>query len=231
MEDTFSADAWCRRWDSNTVGWHSPVVHRHLQQFWDKFCPESTLEKLVFVPLCGKSLDLAWMYFQKSCTVVGCELSETALKAFVAEHPDLRMLRSTIQFRDGRHISLFHTPDRRIRLYLCNLFDMDQSSEPPFKFIWDRGSLVAMAPSQRSKYVNYVSKLAAPDVRWLLETVDYPEGVYGGPPCRMTDEEYDALFGSGFTSELLAVDDMKIRPFENAAYCYVRITLLVKKSV
>ncbi|KER19765.1 hypothetical protein T265_11545 [Opisthorchis viverrini] len=171
------------------------------------------------------------MYSQKSCTVVGCELSETALKAFVTEHPDLRMLRSTVQFRDGRQITLFHTPDRRIRLYLCNLFDMDKSSEPPFKFIWDRGSLVAMAPSQRPNYVNHMSKLAASDVRWLLETIDYPEGIYGGPPCRITDGEYDALFGSGFISELLAVDDLKNSLFANAAYCYVRITLLVKKSV
>lgn len=229
MPDLFSPEAWCLRWNENKTGWHSPLVHHHLKQFWEIFCPPDCADKYVFVPLCGKSLDLQWMYYNQGCTVVGCDISETALTSFVREHPVLNMRRSEVLFKGGQQVTMFHTEDRRLRLYLCDLFIMHQSPESPFKMIWDRGSLVAMEPSSRRKYVDYLSELAAADVRWLLETIDYPEGVHNGPPCRIAKEEFQSLFGANFHCSLLCRTDYKKRLFENAEYCFTYFCLLTRK--
>ena len=39
----------------------------------------------IFVPLCGKTLDLIWLN-EKGHTVMGCELSEVAAKQFFEEN-------------------------------------------------------------------------------------------------------------------------------------------------
>ncbi|CAH8614770.1 unnamed protein product [Dicrocoelium dendriticum] len=201
-------------------------LRRQLVQYWDKFYTGNPSEKLIFVPLCGKSIDLRWLYCEKGFSIVGCDLSETALLAFVTEYPDLAMKRTEIPFKNGERISMFHTPDKRLRLYLCDLFIMDQSPEGPFKYIWDRGSLVAVDPSLQKKYVEFVSTLITPDARWLLETVNYPEGIHDGPPCRIPDEEYATLFGKGYNSRLLSyqlVDHPQLPGLDNV---YLRTTLV-----
>ncbi|KAF5399106.1 Thiopurine S-methyltransferase, partial [Paragonimus heterotremus] len=201
-----------------------------LKQFWDTFCPPDSPNKYVFVPLCGKSLDLQWMYLNEGCSVVGCDLSETALESFVREHSILGMRRSSVQFKNGQLVVMFHTEDRKLRLYLCDLFLMDQSPETPFKFIWDRGSLVAMAPALHRKYVDYISALSSTDVRWLLETIDYPEGIHDGPPCRIPKEEFRELFDANFNSVLLCQTDFQKRLFQDAQYCFTYINLLTRKT-
>ncbi|KAA3671900.1 thiopurine S-methyltransferase, partial [Paragonimus westermani] len=212
-----------------------------LKQFWDTFCPPDSPNKYVFVPLCGKSLDLQWMYLNEGCSVVGCDLSETALESFVRENSILGMRRSSVQFKNGQRVVMFHTEDRKLRLYLCDLFLMDQSPETHFKFIWDRGSLVAMAPALHRKYVDYISTLSAADVRWLLETIDYPEGIHDGPPCRISKEEFRELFCkfhiislippgyANFNSTLLCQTDFRKRLFQNVEYCFTYINLLTRK--
>ncbi|KAF6773483.1 hypothetical protein AHF37_07110, partial [Paragonimus kellicotti] len=229
-------------------------IFSQLKQFWDIFCPPDSPNKYVFVPLCGKSLDLQWMYLNEGCTVVGCDLSETALESFVREHSILGMRRSNVQFKNGQLVVMFHTEDRKLRLYLCDLFLMDQSPETQFNFIWDRGSLVAMAPALHRKspetqfnfiwdrgslvamapalhrkYVDYINTLSSADVRWLLETIDYPEGIYDGPPCRIPKEEFRELFDANFNSTLLCRTDFQKRLFQNAEYCFTYINLLTRK--
>ncbi|CAH8442641.1 unnamed protein product [Dicrocoelium dendriticum] len=227
MKKKFTADAWRMRWAKNDIAWHNQHPHRQLVQYWDKFYTGNPSEKLIFVPLCGKSIDLRWLYCEKGFSVVGCDLSETALLAFVTEHPDLAMQRTEVLFKNGERISMFHTPDKRLRLYLCDLFIMDQSQEGPFKYIWDRGSLVAVDQSLQKRYVDFVSTLITPDARWLLETLNYPEGIHDGPPCRIPDEECTTLFGHGYSFELLHAEYAR-RLFPNATYCYIHIILLTR---
>src|ERR1700678_2469778 len=77
------ADQWHARWRSGRIGFHSSEVACPLIQHWPMLSlPRSST---VFVPLCGKSLDLLWLRDQQH-NVVGLELSEIAVESFFAEN-------------------------------------------------------------------------------------------------------------------------------------------------
>ena len=76
-------DFWHNRWERNEIGFHQDETNHYLRQFF----PTLNLVKgaRVFVPLCGKSLDLLWLHDQ-GYQVVGVELSEQAVRDFFAEN-------------------------------------------------------------------------------------------------------------------------------------------------
>ena len=73
-------DFWLKRWIKNETGWHQSEVEPALVR-WMK----SREPLRVFVPLCGKSLDLVWLRDQGH-EVVGVELSTKACEAFFLEN-------------------------------------------------------------------------------------------------------------------------------------------------
>jgi thiopurine S-methyltransferase len=50
---------WLERWERQEIGFHQNEVNPHLLQHWQELNLEGN--KGVFVPLCGKSLDLLWL--------------------------------------------------------------------------------------------------------------------------------------------------------------------------
>jgi thiopurine S-methyltransferase len=79
MEPAF----WQKRWADNQIGFHQAQVNPYLQTYWPQLqlAPASR----VLVPLCGKSLDLAWLAGQ-GYRVLGVELSRQAVEDFFREH-------------------------------------------------------------------------------------------------------------------------------------------------
>lgn len=49
---------WLKRWDENRIGFHQSNINPYLQKYFDVF---SSSENNIFVPLCGKSLDMIWL--------------------------------------------------------------------------------------------------------------------------------------------------------------------------
>mgnify|MGYP003730283977 CR=1 FL=1 len=47
-------DDWGKRWEDKKTGWHKTAVNERLVKYFKKEA------KRVFVPLCGKSVDLMW---------------------------------------------------------------------------------------------------------------------------------------------------------------------------
>ena len=76
------ADFWHDRWRNDEIGFHQRKFNRHLVKHWPTF--GSQPEARVFVPLCGKSLDLIWLA-ERGHAVVGCEISEIAVASFFGE--------------------------------------------------------------------------------------------------------------------------------------------------
>lgn len=73
---------WQRRWARNEIGFHLNEVNPYLRRHW----PNLRLAEgaRVLVPLCGKSLDMAWLA-EQGFAVLGVELSERAVEDFFAE--------------------------------------------------------------------------------------------------------------------------------------------------
>ncbi|HHQ40879.1 MAG TPA: thiopurine S-methyltransferase, partial [Chromatiales bacterium] len=74
---------WLARWEAGQTGFHRGEVNPLLLAHWDALgVPEGGT---VFVPLCGKSRDMAWLA-GRGHPVVGVELSPIAVRGFFAEH-------------------------------------------------------------------------------------------------------------------------------------------------
>jgi len=70
---------WESRWQEGRIGFHLPEVNSYLLRYFDKLLTQDT--ESVFVPLCGKTLDLPWLA-RRTKKVVGIELVHKAVQDF-----------------------------------------------------------------------------------------------------------------------------------------------------
>ena len=96
------ADFWLERWRQGQIGWHQPDVHPALLKYWPGLDVDPS--KRVFVPLCGRSLDMIWLA-RRGHPVLGVELSPIAASEFFS-HESL----SASQSPAGRFVR--HTAGR-----------------------------------------------------------------------------------------------------------------------
>ena len=84
-------------------------MNPHLQKYTDILLLQSeeeedgnsTLTSRVFVPLCGKSVDLAYLSSHpKVSHVVGIDIVRTAAEEFAAEHPELLLEEEKVESND-----------------------------------------------------------------------------------------------------------------------------------
>ena len=74
---------WQQCWRDRSTDFHQKSVNAFLTRFWPGF--ELEPGSRVFVPLCGKSLDMIWLAAQGH-EVIGVELSPIAARAFFSEN-------------------------------------------------------------------------------------------------------------------------------------------------
>ena len=76
------ASFWHERWEENRIGFHENDTNPLLLKYFKRL----SLNKgdRVFLPLCGKSLDIAWL-LSEGCQVAGAELSEIAIQQLFEE--------------------------------------------------------------------------------------------------------------------------------------------------
>ena len=75
-------DFWLERWQSNQIGFHQSAVNPLLEKHWPSL--NVPVDHRVFVPLCGKSLDMRWLE-SYGHHVYGVDFSRRALDAYFAE--------------------------------------------------------------------------------------------------------------------------------------------------
>ncbi|HEX5661999.1 MAG TPA: thiopurine S-methyltransferase, partial [Xanthomonadaceae bacterium] len=69
-------DFWRQRWRDGQIGFHQQQATPLLEQYWDAI--DAPAGSCVFVPLCGKSLDMPWLA-ARGHRVLGVELSQQAV--------------------------------------------------------------------------------------------------------------------------------------------------------
>ena len=125
-------DFWHRRWAKDEIGFHLNKVNPLLKKHWGKL--NTSEGDSVFVPLCGKSIDLLWLA-QQGLNVVGAELSQKAVEDFFLEQG----LQATIT--EHEHFAEYRYENIRI---LCgDLFQLTPEDTGECQFIYDRACLIA----------------------------------------------------------------------------------------
>jgi thiopurine S-methyltransferase len=184
-------DFWLSRWQQGMTGFHGEAVHQDLLAHEEVFLGGGP--HTVFVPLCGKTVDLDWLA-SRGHRVVGVELSPVAIAAIVSRlgapftqdtlgpyerwsGPGLTLLRGDV---------LLATPE------LLGAVDR----------IWDRAALVALPPEMRPRYTATLRALLRPGGLLLQNSFSYDQTAMDGPPFSVPPDEV-ARHYAGWAAEPL----------------------------
>ncbi|HEY2675633.1 MAG TPA: thiopurine S-methyltransferase [Steroidobacteraceae bacterium] len=193
---------WQERWRISQIGFHQSSVDRNLQACWPIL--DMAANSDVFVPLCGKSLDLKWLR-EQGCKVTGVEVSDIAVEAFFMENgiPARR--------RPLNGFDLYEA--ERLRLFRGDFFSLTRELLGNISVIYDRAALISWEPGTRARYVERMTALTLPGVHTLLIVVDFPQAQMQGPPFSVTEDDVDRLYGREHSIEkLLQRDILEIEP-------------------
>lgn len=203
-------DFWHDRWEKGETGFHQPTVNPYLGYFYGEKGASvdirSTLK--VFVPLCGKSMDMQWLS-ENGYAVIGVECSPVAVKEFVKNHGV-----SIEEIDTGTHIKYTINGEladsASIELILGDFFGLTEKDVEGVTDVFDRASLIALPEAMRSAYAKKMTELLAPGVRALLITMTYPQQEMDGPPFSVSEEEVHDLYHENFNIDKILVKDILI---------------------
>ncbi len=203
---------WHNKWDINQIGFHLDYIHpllkRNLELFQvsgvlkDVSATSLNMSQKIFVPLCGKTLDIGYLLAQ-GYSVVAVELSEVAVQAVFQQlklPADDQV--STSDWQGGK---LYQA--KNLQIYVGDFFALSQADLGDIALVYDRGALIALPEAMRSDYAKHLAKITqyAPQ---LLITLDYDQAVASGPPFAVSTEKVEALYGDGYPIQLLEEADI-----------------------
>jgi thiopurine S-methyltransferase len=190
------AGFWHERWQQGQIGFHQPDYHPALPRYWPGMGIDPGVR--VFVPLCGRSLDMVWLA-QHGHPVLGVELSPIAARGFF-EHEAMPP-----QVSQKGRFSAYVAAGYEI--LQGDFFDLDRGAVGAIEAWYDRAALVALPLPMRRRYVEQLAGLLEPGARGLLVTLEYPQAKMAGPPFSVSTDEVHELFDRDFAVDLLERQD------------------------
>lgn len=182
---------WHERWQKREIGFHRLDVHPLLTTQIESVAKPSAT---IFVPLCGKSLDMQWL-LQQGYEVIGIELSEAAIQEFFAEH--------SIPYQTTQEGPFAAYRAEGICIYQGDFFALTKTHLQTVTTWYDRAAMVALPPAMRVKYVSHLQHILPPAATGLLVMVEYPDGYWKGPPFAIHTTEVLASYEANYNIEIL----------------------------
>jgi thiopurine S-methyltransferase len=185
------AEFWHERWDANEIGFHQKQGNALLKKHFAKL--NLSAGSRVFIPLCGKTQDIAWLLINKY-RVVGAELSEIAVKALFDE---LGMVSEVVEVGKLRHYRA-----ENIDIFVGDIFDVSAELLGSVDAIYDRAALVALPLGMRAKYSRHMMDIAlsAPQ---LIICFEYDQALQQGPPFSISEIELRGHYAKSYTMQCL----------------------------
>ena len=206
--NTTTAEYWTGLWKEGDTGWHREEINAYLIKYVDELTGGRSNVR-VFVPLCGKSLDMLWLADQGH-TVVGVELAKQPIESFFKESNLTFTVELVKMAAASEPVEVYKCNEKKITIFSCDLFAlMEDDVGGKFDAIWDRGSLSAVAPSfddRGKRYTKKMRSLLACDGNYMLESHYYEVDRGMNPPACISDEFRNEIFGEDFTIRELDVN-------------------------
>ncbi|MGO3128536.1 MAG: thiopurine S-methyltransferase [Luteimonas sp.] len=182
---------WHERWSSNRIGFHRDAPLPLLVAHWTALglAPDAR----VFVPLCGKSLDMVWLA-ERGHRVLGVELSELAVRQFFDERglvPAIHETAAGAHFVAGAY-----------ELIVGDAFALEADVLADCAAVYDRAALIALPPDLRRTYAATAWRRLPAECRGLLVTLEYPQAEKAGPPFSVEADEVHALLDGAWKIEV-----------------------------
>jgi thiopurine S-methyltransferase len=185
-------DGWGARWREGRIQFHVDKVNPILGRYVDRLLPEKFGR--VFVPLCGKSLDLCWLV-EQGHEVVAVELVEKAVEDLFNGIGGSPTISTQGEFQSWQSNGL--------EVLVGDLFELDANVCGKFDAIWDRAAFVALRPSDRDRYAPHLQEFLRPNGRILLSTISYDGSEMEGPPFSVSANEVHRSFGNSLSVKKL----------------------------
>lgn len=205
---------WRARWQEKRIGFNQPNVNPLLIKYFTAL--NLPISSRVFVPLCGKSIDMVWLATQ-GYDVVGIELVESAIQEFFTEQA---IAYTIIEDANKPNIKCYtgKIAGQTIELWVADIFALAADNIGHVDAVYDRAALIAMPPEMRPKYSEQVRKLSNCTSQLLL-TLNYDQNEWAGPPFSISQDEVQHYYSNhyqiteieGKPSTLNAAPEMAVR--------------------
>lgn len=193
---------WLEKWKKKETKFDQMQVNPYLIKYEKIF--ESLEGKKIFIPLCGKSIDILW-FLTHGAEVIGVEFSEVAIETFLSEN-------NLIYKKVDKHPFIFYHADS-LKFICGDLFQLEKNDVGEFDWIYDRASLIALDDMARVQYANKIFQLSSNQSKMFLITLSYGTTTLEPPPYSVTDEEVYSLFSKNFQIATLSKNEnMDIMP-------------------
>jgi thiopurine S-methyltransferase len=187
---------WLQKWENNNIGFHKSEANPLLVKYFGEL--SLVKNSRVFLPLCGKTLDIAWL-LSKGYRVAGAELSEIAIKQLFDE------LGVEPKISSIGELSLYSAKD--IDIFVGNIFDVSSNILGSVDTIYDRAALVALPEEMRNRYTTHLTEITA-QAPQLLITFEYDQNLMEGPPFSISKEEVNKHYIDIYNLSLLVSTDV-----------------------
>jgi len=187
---------WHERWANRNIGFHEGEPNALLTSHFPKMALPAGAR--VFLPLCGKTRDIAWL-LERGYRVVGSELSEQAVRELFEE------LEAAPAIDQADRVGRYRADN--VEVLVGDLFDVSARELGPVDAVYDRAALVALPEDMRTRYTAHLMAItdAAPQ---CLITFEYDQGLMDGPPFSVAGDEVRRHYGDAFTIEPLETQEV-----------------------
>ncbi len=184
-------DFWHQKWQKNEIGFHLPEANPLLVKYFANLNLKQGAR--VFIPLCGKTLDIAWLLAQ-GYPVVGAELSAIAIEDL------FKHLGLTPVIKACGEVIHYSAPG--IDMFVGDIFHLSSTMLGGVDAVYDRAALVALPAKLRKEYAAHLMALTchAPQ---LLICFEYDQALHAGPPFSISAKEVKQHYGTHFDLTLL----------------------------
>ncbi|XP_037576860.2 thiopurine S-methyltransferase [Dermacentor silvarum] len=173
-------DYWQSQWNEGGATWQQQGVTKLLKDNKDVVLAGKT-QAQVFLPLCGKAHELKW-FLDLGHSVVGVEFIEDVVREYFAENG--LQLQEAICTVIG--CKVLQTPDRRLRVFICSIFDFRRECAGLMDIVWDRSGFSAITEADRGRYSAVLKSLLAPGFSYGMWTICYDAPWYKLNPRSVT---------------------------------------------
>ncbi|MBY5922372.1 thiopurine S-methyltransferase [Ferrimonas balearica] len=188
---------WHDKWERGVTGFHLDHINPYLAAHWHQL--KLPAQAPVLVPLCGKSLDLAYLAGEGH-PVLGIELNTLAVESLFAS------LGAVPEPKPDGALRRYQWDE--VAVLQGDLFQVMPEQAAHCTAFYDRAALIALPEAMRSRYVAKLAELMKPGAVGLLVTLDYPQESMAGPPFAVSEQEVMARLTPHFEVEPLASHDV-----------------------
>ena len=187
---------WHRRWEKNEIAFHegkaNPLLVKHFHEL------SLAKARRVFVPLCGKTLDISWL-LSNGYRVAGAELSQLAIEQLFLElgvQPEISQV-GEVEAWGAKNIDVV----------VGDIFALSRKILGPVDVVYDRAALVAFPEEMRKRYTAHLTEITGKAPQ-LLICYEYDQRLVEGPPFSVSNEEVKRHYADKYELTLIASTDV-----------------------